>query len=110
MEAGTNQRNRAEVTGSPRTTVWKTGEAHRNARRIGMRSYRREVSGNADGVVRTNHRRPAQPQRTRADFDGTELLEISEGGAGEDLREPRIQVHRTADPAISSVKSQFNDS
>src|SRR5664279_4577367 len=85
MEAGAYQRNRADVAGSPRTGVWKTSETNRDARRLGMRRHRREVSGDADGVVRADHRRSAQSQRAGADFDRAKFLEILESSAGEDL-------------------------
>ena len=54
-------------------------QAHRHACRPGMRSDRGEISGHADGVVWSDHRRSAQSQRESPDLHRREFLELSEG-------------------------------
>ena len=85
MEARAQQRDRAQAAGRPRGAVRRTRQADCHARRAGVRRDRRKVSRDADGVVRPDHRRSPQPQRAGADLLGGELLEVSEGGAGEDM-------------------------
>src|ERR1035438_2221956 len=82
MEAGAHQRYRADIAVGPRTGVRESRKTHCDACRLGMRGDRREIPGDADGVVRADHRRSAQSQRAGADFDGAELLEVPESRAG----------------------------
>lgn len=54
--------------------------------RVGVRRERREVSRNADGIVRTNNHRRPQSARTRTDFNSARFLEVPESGLRADLK------------------------
>src|SRR5690349_6381577 len=98
METRTRKRNHQEAAEGERRSFRQTREAYRDACRLGMRGYRRALSGNADGVLRPADRESAQPERAGADLIGGDVLEAAAKSTGSHL------IRALAGPAFVDPK------